>query len=109
MSEEKKEAPKKKPVNHKQQLEDHQEYCKLKLEFENLTKPGQKKFSKKERMAELEKLVKGFEGKLAATKKNQGIAKISMKGNKFFISQDMPNPKLVTDKFTKEQLAQYFK
>lgn len=109
MNEEK--TPRKKViiVDHKEQFEDHQEYCKLKLEFENLTKAGQKKYSKKERMAELETKVKKFDGKLAATKKDQGIAKMSVKGSKLFISQDIPNPKLVTDRFSAAQVKQYFK
>jgi len=106
---EKKTSTKKPKIDEKAYLADHQEYCKLKLDYENLRKEAKKKFSKLDRMQELEKALRGYEGKYAATKKEQGIAKISLKGDKFFISQDVPNPKLIVAKFSKEQQAQYFK
>lgn len=106
---EKKTSVKKVKVDEKQAFEDHQEYCKLKLDYENLRKEAKKKYSKLDRLQSLEEVVSKYEGKFAATKKAQGIAKISMKGDKFFISQDVPNPKLVVNKFSTEQVAQYFK
>lgn len=106
MTEEKKKPVKK--VDHKQELADHQEYCKLKLEYENLRKESRGKYSKLDRMKELEGILKKVTGKKATTKKTQGVAKLSMKGKIVYITQDLPNPKFVTNEFSDTQKEHYF-
>jgi len=93
----------------KVEYKDHQEFCALKLTYENLKKEAQKKYSKKARMEELEKAVKSIKGKNGNFKKNQGLMKLCVMGEIVFLTQDYPNPKFLVDKFTKEQQTQYFK
>jgi hypothetical protein len=90
-------------------FDQHQEYCKLKLEFESLTKEGKKKFLKMDRMKELELICEKFEGKKSASKKVQGLRKMSVKGVIVFLTQEINNPKMVMDKFNDSQKELYFK
>jgi len=113
MSEEtkKKTAPKKAApkVDHKEQFAQHQEYAVLLLQFNNLKPDAKKKFKRADRLKELEGIVKKFDGKLANSKKDKGVSKMSVKGTIVLLTQEMPNPKSVIEKFPKDQVSLYFK
>lgn len=97
-----------KEVDHKQEFKDHQEYCVLVIDYHNRTKDGQKKFKNKDRMNELKEICSKIKGKKAAIKKDLGIAKISVNASIVYITRDIPNPKLVVDKFDSSQQKFYF-